>query len=220
MNKPLPLRLIIVLNVSIVTVTILVPGFGDTASVLQGLMHFLHQEEMMAYAISPQPSDGTLAIDKLAQQLAAMIGQTFPADVRLNLVGFSMGGLICRSYVQQFGGLARTERLITIATPHQGTWTAYSYNRPACRQMRPGSRFLAALNQDLTDLQKLQFTSIWTPFDLTIVPATSSCLPVGEMVSVLSPFHATLLLDLRILHIIAQRLQRPVQMERELGGLG
>ncbi|MCE7987764.1 MAG: lipase [Caldilinea sp. CFX5] len=192
------------------SVTVVVPGFGDNISVLQGLVRFLHQQGIAAYAISPQPSDGTLAIDKLAQQLAATIAECFPADAQLNLVGFSMGGLICRCYVQQFGSLGRTARLITIATPHQGTWTAYTYNRPACIQMRPGSRFLAELNRDLADLQRLQFTSIWTPFDLTILPATSSCLPVGEMMPVLSPFHATLLLDPRILQIVAHQLQQPV----------
>lgn len=191
-------------------ITVLVPGFGDDSSVLQGLARFLQRQGMAAYAISPQPSDGTVGLEKLAHQLADAIGQQFPADVRLNLVGLSMGGLICRSYVQQFGGVARTERLITIATPHQGTWTAYTYNRPACIQMRPGSHFLTELNRDLADLERLQFTSIWTPFDLTIVPATSSCLPVGEMAPVLSPFHATLLLDPRILQMIAHRLQQPV----------
>lgn len=191
------------------TVTILVPGFGDDTTVLLGLERFLRRQGLPTYALSPQPSDGAVSIEQLAQQLATAIGQTVPAETRLNLVGFSMGGLICRCYMQHWGGLARTERLITIATPHQGTWTAYTYNRPACIQMRPGSRFLVELNRDLADLQKVQFTSIWTPFDLTIVPATSSCLPVGEMVPVLSPFHATLLLDPRILQIIAHRLQSP-----------
>ena len=198
-----------------VTVTILVPGFSDDTTVLQGLQRFLQQQGLAASALSPQPSDGTATIDRLAQQLAEAIGQTLPAEARLNLVGFSMGGLICRWYVQQLGGLARTERLITIATPHQGTWSAYTYNRPACIQMRPGSRFLADLNRDLRDLQKVQFTSIWTPFDLTILPPTNSYLPVGEMVQVLSPFHATLLLDPRILQIVANRLQQPIHIDGE-----
>lgn len=192
-------------------VTVVVPGFGDDVSVLQGLVRFLHRQGIAAYPISPQPSDGSVAIDKLAQQLAAMIAQRLPIDAPLNLVGFSMGGLICRSYIQQCGGLERTARLITIATPHQGTWTAYTYNRPACVQMRPGSHFLAELNRDLTALQRLQFTSIWTPFDLTIVPTTSSCLPIGEAVPVLSPFHATLLLDPRVLQIVTGRLQQPAE---------
>ncbi len=187
--------------------TILVPGFGDDTGILRGLERYLREAGVAAYAISPQPSNGAVGIEVLAQQLATTIKQQFSATTRLNLIGFSMGGLICRSYLQQCGGVARTERLITVATPHQGTWTAYTYNRPACVQMRPGSAFLAALNRDLTALQQVHFTSIWTPLDLTILPATSSYLPVGEMIQVWSPFHYTLLLDPRILQIIATRLR-------------
>lgn len=193
----------------VVSVTILVPGFGDDEGILRGLERYLQEAGLAAYAISPQPSDGTVGIEVLAQRLAATIAQRFAADTMINLVGFSMGGLICRSYLQQCGGSVRAERLITVATPHQGTWTSYIYNRPACLEMRPGSQFLAALNGDLSALQQLNVTSIWTPLDLTILPATSSYLPVGDMIQVWSPFHYTLLLDARILQIIATRLREP-----------
>jgi len=45
--------------------------------------------------------------------------------------------------------------------------------RPGCVQMRPDSPFLQ-LNQDAIMLEQLNFTSIWTPFDLMIVPGNSS----------------------------------------------
>lgn len=198
-----------------VLVTILVPGFSDDTEILRGLESHLRGVGIAAYAISPQPSNGVVSIEVLAQRLAATLEQQFAATTTLNFVGFSMGGLICRSYIQQYGGLARTERLITIATPHQGTWTAYSYNRPACVEMRPGSAFLATLNRDLSALEQLNFTSIWTPFDLTILPPTSSYLPVGEMVQIWSPFHYTLLLDPRIVQIITTQLQQPYDHYRK-----
>lgn len=47
-------------------------------------------------------------------------------------------------------------------------------------QMRPRSDFLQQLNQEVALLQKLKFTSLWTPFDLMIIPATSSQMPVGR----------------------------------------
>lgn len=172
---------------------------------------FLQREGIPACTLSPQPSDGRVGIEVLAARLADAVAVHFPDGAPLNFVGFSMGGLICRSYLQQIGGIVRAERLITIATPHQGTWTAYIYNRPACRQMRPGSRFLAELNRDLPSLQGIQFTSIWTPLDLTIVPAFSSWLPVGEMVPILSPFHRTMVVDLQILRTVAHCLRMPYQ---------
>jgi triacylglycerol lipase len=191
------------------TPTILVPGFSDDIRCLSTLERFLQREGLPAYAISPQPTDGTVGIDLLAERLATAISARFSATQRLNLVGFSMGGLICRSYVQQMGGVARTERLITIATPHQGTWTAYGYHRPACIQMRPGSHFLKRLNRDLTALEELNFTSIWTPLDLMILPASSSWLPVGEMAPIISPFHRTMVFDARILQTVAAYLRKP-----------
>ena len=36
-------------------------------------------------------------------------------------------------------------------------------------------------NQDLTVLEQIRFTSIWSPLDLMIVPNTSSLMPVGRM---------------------------------------
>lgn len=195
--------------------TILVPGFSDDTDILRGLESHLRGVGIAAYAISPQPSNGDVSIAVLAQRLAATLAQQFTPTTTFNFVGFSMGGLICRSYIQQYGGLARTERLITIATPHQGTWTAYTYNRPACVEMRPGSDFLTTLNRDLSALQQLNFTSIWTPLDLTILPQTSSYLPVGEMVQIWSPFHYTLLVDPRIVQIIATQLQQPYDHRRK-----
>ena len=192
------------------TVTILVPGFGDNTGKVRGLETFLHRKEVQTCVISPQPSSGSMGIDGLAEQLAITIEQTIAPETKLNFVGFSMGGLICRAYIQRLGGLARTERLITIATPHQGTWAAYVYNWPACVQMRPGSRFLQELNHDLSPLRQLHFTSIWTPLDLTILPSTSSYLPVGDMVPIVAPFHRTLLSDERILSAIAKQLQKPL----------
>ncbi|MBX3014730.1 MAG: hypothetical protein KF832_24635 [Caldilineaceae bacterium] len=195
--------------------TILVPGFNDDERCLATLERFLQQEGFPAYAISPQPSDGTVGIDELATQLATTIAAKFLPELPLNLVGFSMGGLICRSYLQQLGGLLRTERLITIATPHQGTWSAFTCQRPACLQMRPGSSFLTALNADLSPLAQLNFTSIWTPLDLMILPATSSYLPVGEMKPILSPFHPALLMDGRILQTVATQLRQPRAASRK-----
>lgn len=190
--------------------TILVPGFNDDEDFLASLSESLRREGFSARCISPQPSNGDAPIEVLAFQLAEQIAATLPPDQPLNLFGFSMGGLICRVYLQYFGGLVRTRRLVTLATPHRGTYAAYLCQRPACYQMRPGSDFLRSLNADLAALEQVSFTSIWTPLDLTIVPADHSALPVGEMVPILSPFHPMLPNDPRIVREIAAALRKPV----------
>lgn len=188
--------------------TILVPGFGDGAACMREMERYLHRTVGYTLTISPQPSDGSLGIDELANILAVQIEETLAPNQSFNLVGFSMGGLICRYYLQSLVPRERVERLLTIASPHQGTWSAYLFNSPACIQMRPGSQFLQRLNCDLTALQTLAFSSLWSPFDLTILPAMSSWLPVGEIVTIASPFHRTMVLDPQVLRAVSVRLKR------------
>jgi triacylglycerol lipase len=72
--------------------------------------------------------------------------------------------------------------------------------------MRPDSDFIADLNRDLSLLQQVEFTSIWSPFDLTIVPANSSVLPVGKARRVWSPAHGVMMYDPNVMRVIAQTL--------------
>jgi triacylglycerol lipase len=72
--------------------------------------------------------------------------------------------------------------------------------------MRPDSDFILDLNSDLSALERVQFTSIWSPFDLTIVPANSSVLPVGTTRRVWSPAHGIMMYDPNVMRVIAQVL--------------
>lgn len=188
------------------SLTVLVPGFGDSEYNLRGFARHLEERVGPTIALSPQPSDGRVGIDKLAEMLALQLEPWIQRVYAINLVGFSMGGLICRYYYQFLATNLPLQRLVTIACPHNGTWSAYSLSCPACLQMRPGSQFLRKLNHDLTILQQVQFVSIWSPFDLTIIPAFSSWLPVGEIVTIASPLHQTMLFDPRVLSAVSVRL--------------
>ncbi|MCC9074553.1 alpha/beta fold hydrolase [Litorilinea aerophila] len=187
-------------------VTVMVPGFADDERCLTALQAALAQAGLPAVAISPQPSTGEVALEQLAGQLAEAIVARFGESRPLNLFGFSMGGLIVRYYLQILGGVERVQRLVTLATPHRGTWLGWLFRREASRQMRPGSAFLQELNRDLSPLERVQFTSIWTPLDLTIVPAWSSRLPVGRSQIVWAPFHGTLLQNPRVHRAVVQAL--------------
>lgn len=161
-----------------------------------------------AYALSPQPSDGTVGIDVLARQLARQIDATFNPAVRFDYIGFSMGGLMGRYYLQQLGGAARVARFITVATPHRGSLTAQPLRHyPALQQMTPESDFLAQLNCDLTHLRQTNFCAVWTPFDLSVTPPSHAYLPDFPHHRVWSPFHATLLMDPWVIRLLVNLLQ-------------
>jgi len=159
---------------------LLVHGFLRTARSMKRMQRWLEQRGWKVSVLTLSPSDGSLSLTRLAEQIAAYIAENCPPDCRIDLIGYSMGGLVCRDYVQRLNGAARVDRLITISTPHHGTRLAYLSPRPGCREMRPASSFLNSLNHSIRSLERLDFTSIWTPFDLMILPASSSRIPVGR----------------------------------------
>ncbi len=190
---------------------LLLPGYTDSEEDLTTLAAHLWDAGFQVYPFGPRPSDGSVLLEDLAAQLQAYVDLTFGPDQPVDVVAFSMGGLISRWYVQKLGGEERVQRLITLATPHNGTLFAYlPVNSPGLRQMQPESAFLTELNQDLSPLARLNFTSIWTPLDLTVFPATSSVMTVGTMVRLLLPHHRALLTHPRCLAAVVEALRMPV----------
>jgi triacylglycerol lipase len=162
-------------------------------------------------AIDLVPGDGSAPIEQLAAQLASFIEAELPAAARFDLVGFSMGGIVSRYYVQRLDGVfgARVRRLVTISSPHHGTAAAYLSKKPGVVQLRPDSPLLADLNGDLSALERIEVTSLWTPLDLMILPPQSSRLPLGREVLVPAPIHGLMLHDPRALRAVADALTAP-----------
>lgn len=193
---------------------LLIHGINDTGAVFYKMAPYLAALGRQVYDISLTPNNGNVGLDNLAEQVAAYIDKTFAPEQPLDLVGFSMGGIVSRYYVQRLGGIERVQSFITISSPHQGTTAAYLSQRPGCIQMRPDSAFLKDLNQDVAMLNQLNFTSIWTPFDLIIVPARSSQLPVGREIMVPVPAHPWMLTDSRSIKSVVEALSDPLKEER------
>ncbi|WP_071517320.1 triacylglycerol lipase [Geitlerinema sp. PCC 9228] len=186
---------------------LLVHGIDDTAAVFQTMSAYLQAQGWSTYSPSLTPNNGDAGLERLAQQVSSYIKTHFPQDQPIDIVGFSMGGIVSRYYIQYLGGIHRVQRLVTISSPHQGTWLAYLRQNQGAAQMRPNSEFLQALNQRMDMLKAIQFTSIWTPLDLTIIPANSSQMPLGEEVQIPVPLHPWMIRDRRSLQAVASALQ-------------
>nr|WP_199319772.1 triacylglycerol lipase [Dolichospermum sp. FACHB-1091] len=185
---------------------LLVHGINDTGAVFDKMALYLRQRGLSVYTVDLVPNNGAEVLDKLAQQVANYINAIFTPEQPLDLVGFSMGGIVSRYYIQRLGGIERVQRFISISSPHKGTVIAYGSWLPGCVQMRPNSHFLEDLNSDVQMLKKINFTSIWTPYDLMILPATSSQLGIGKEVTLPVLLHPLMLTDTRSLEIVAEAL--------------
>ncbi len=133
-----------------------------------------------------------------------------PPGQKFDLVAFSMGGLVARYYLQRLGGLERVDRFVTLSTPHHGTWMAYAIGNPGCRQMRPRSPFLLDLASDADRLQRLRFTSFWTPLDLIILPARSSEVAGARNVKTWITMHPLMVWQPSSLRAVAAALREDV----------
>lgn len=186
---------------------VLVHGIDDTVARLRHLQGHLEKAGLAVHSFNLVPNHGEVELDELARQLAAYVQANFAAGESIDLVGFSMGGLVSRFYIQRLGGIHRVRKFISIGTPHYGTRTAYLRNNPGARNMRPRSPFLQDLNRDIAMLGAVPFTSIWTPFDLMILPPRSSRAPVGQSIRVLSLAHPLLVRDKQVLKLVLQILR-------------
>lgn len=186
---------------------VLVHGFLDRAGIMSGLARHLTASGHTCTAPSLSPCDARAGLVPLAHQLDLSIQESLPKDARFALVGFSMGALLCRYYVQELGGNRRVEAFMSIAAPHAGTLTAYLYPGQGCREMRPGSRFLRNLELTADRLADIPTTCYWSPVDPVILPTGSARLKGASQVSVFSPFHPLITFDRRIYRDVERRLR-------------
>ena len=172
----------------------LVHGFQDDAKKMQAMARALRRDGWTVFTPTLSPSGCQVANEVLAQQLSDFIETNVPHDTRCDLVGFSMGAIVCRYYLQRLGGVARVDHFVAISAPEHGTWWATicpseSRRWPGVVQLRPDSAFLRDLNSDAQVLDQVRFTTMWTPLDLMILPAASSRMPVGSETKVWVPLH-------------------------------
>lgn len=150
--------------------------------------------------------DGTGGLDLLAEHLKRDIDEAFGKDEKIILIGFSMGGLVSRYYLQQLGGADRCATFITISSPHHGTSAAWIYPSKGAVQMRSGSTFLADLAATENRLGDIPVVSYHTPMDLIILPANSSVWGRADNVTVKVPAHPLMIQSNKVLADIEGRL--------------
>jgi pimeloyl-ACP methyl ester carboxylesterase len=111
-------------------------------------------------------NSGRTSLESLGADLSAELKRI---DVPVNLVGYSMGGLVVREALRQAPGL-KVRRVALLNSPHYGSASAMFVPLSACREMRPGSAFLKRLNAAAWTYPTL---ATWCPFDLMVLPGSS-----------------------------------------------
>lgn len=185
---------------------VLVHGILEDGVSFEPLRQRLVSHGIQCHVPKLEPNDARDGIDKLAESLKEGIDKEFGPDERFALVGFSMGGLVSRYYLQNLGGAERCETFITVSSPHHGTKMAYAYPGKGARQMRPGSPFLKELEATEDRLGDIPVVSYRTPMDLIILPTESSVWERAENHSHPVILHPLMLYSKPVLDDIEKRM--------------
>ena len=187
---------------------VMVHGFLDTGRVFGALGRRLEAEGHKCHAPTLEPRDGRLGIPDLSGKLADYVANHVERGVPSAFVGFSMGAIVARHYLQELGGARSARAFFSIAGPHAGAYTAYLHPGLGARQMRPGSPFLASLESGIGKLSGMTVFTYRTPVDLMVQPARTSRIAGASEVVVWCPFHALMPSDPTVIGHIAGALVR------------
>lgn len=123
---------------------------------------------------------------------------------QVDIVAHSLGGVVARYYIERMGGDRRVGRLVTIASPHQGTLLGRLGMMTSTRQIHHQSPFLTDLG---TPKPGVAYTSVWSRSDAIVIPAESASIaPAGEDRVFDGLGHLSLLMSPRVLDVVAERL--------------
>lgn len=189
---------------------LLVHGIDDTSATFRTMRPRLEAKGWKTDAVDLLPSNGDRSLAELGAQVRdraeALRART--GSQQIDIVSFSLGGIVTRYYLQRLNGSEAVKRFVTISSPHQGTYTGFLRWNRGGEELRPQSAFITDLNRDWSShVAKMQVTSIWTPFDLVIMPANSSQLPGAKDVTVPVLVHPWMLWDSRSLEAVEAALQ-------------
>lgn len=190
---------------------LLIHGISDTLRKFDVMTSHLQANGWSVHRLNLTPNYGTACLTELAQQVDQYIKTNFSEEQPIDLLGFSMGGLVTRYYLQRLGGIKKVQRYVSISAPNNGTMMAYGLPFKGVQQMRPNSAFLEDLNRDHHQLlQQVNVTVLWTPYDFMIVPANSSQMRIGREKQFSVLLHAWMVADKQVLNAVTEALSEPI----------
>jgi triacylglycerol lipase len=161
------------------TPVLVVPGYNGTPASVGTLAARLRAAGRRVEVVE-LPDRGTRDLRASARALGAAVERT--GAVRVDLVGYSAGGVVVRLWLADPVRALRARRVVLLGVPNHGTelaGAAAALDPGLCGsicQLAPGSGLLAELNRGDETPPGPRFFSIWTALDQTVVPPATAAL--------------------------------------------
>ncbi|MBI2769357.1 MAG: alpha/beta fold hydrolase [Burkholderiales bacterium] len=170
---------------------VLVHGFVCNRGFWTPWLQRLQAQKRAFVAVNLEPVFGSIddyvpLIERAVRQVTAATGMP-PV-----LVCHSMGGLAARGWLRSMQADARVRHVITIGTPHRGTWLGRFSHFSNGRQMHLGSDWLGELGRYASPERHAGFTCWYSNCDNIVFPASTATLPGADNRLVLGVAHVDL----------------------------
>jgi len=160
---------------------VFVHGFVCNRGLWNPWLARLHREGRTFCAVNLEPVFGS--IDDYAPAIEAAVRRVTAATGLAPLVVcHSMGGLAVRAWLRAHAADDRVARVVTLGSPHHGTWLARFSFVTNASQMRPDSAWLQKLLRDEPANRAARFTCYYSSCDNIVFPASSAVLPGARQV--------------------------------------
>lgn len=160
---------------------VLVHGFVCNRGLWTPWLRELQRRGVPCATVNLEPVFGS--IDDYAPLIEAAVARaTAATGLPPLLVGHSMGGLAIRAWLRASGTNAapRVHHVVTLGTPHHGTWLARFSHLTNGRQMQVGGPWLRQLQADEAASAYPQFTCWYSNTDNIVFPASTATLPGAD----------------------------------------
>jgi triacylglycerol lipase len=179
---------------------LLVHGFVCNRGLWNPWMKRLRDAGTPYVAINLEPVFGS--IDRYVAAIETAVAQLEDAtSMAPVIVAHSMGGLAVRAWLRHPSAATRVHSVVTIGTPHAGTWLARLAMAQNARQMQEGSPWLRELRAGESLAIRALFTCYFGHCDNIVFPAHNATLEgatnrhVPGVAHVHLAFHAPILQD-------------------------
>ena len=165
---------------------ILIHGLWNTSNIFSSITSKLDEIGIEYFAPTLKHAYGMTSIVELTNLLNVLILEKYGLEKELDILGFSMGGIIGSYWIKKLNGYKRTKRFITVGSPHKGTLTSQfvpKYPFRGISEMKINSFLLRELSKYDYLLNGIDCISFFTYWDLMVFPGWRANLNSGEKIS-------------------------------------
>jgi triacylglycerol lipase len=192
---------------------LLVHGYGCNSGYWKQMSKALAQANITHYAVDLEPVLGSIDAYADALHSAITLLRSETGYQKIIIVAHSMGGLAARTYVRKYG----TEciaKIITLGTPHHGTYLANFGMGINSQQMRwhdaehnIDNKWIRQLADSEDPAIRRLFVSVYSHHDNIIAPQTSAYLPDAKNIELHGIGHVALALNSQVQQIVIDEVR-------------